>query len=293
MAKMLFEDPVDASPEMEITCIAPWFGSKRTLAPTIVKELGPHRAYWSIFGGSLADLMVKPPCSMETVNDLHGHLINLARVLADETKAIALYERLSRTLMHEIVFRECAEEVRSYGNVPANEEGDVDRAYAYFVAAWCGRNGVAGTASTNYNFCARYTKNGGHAAKRFISATESIPAWHHRLRNVTILNRNAFELLSKIEDASGVVIYCDPPYVEKGAKYLHDFTPEDHVRLAEALRRFRYTRVVVSYYEHPEVRRLYDGWRFVACTMTKSLVNQGMRDKGGAVKAPELIIVNQ
>lgn len=31
---------------MKIKAIAPWFGSKRTLAPRIVEELGKHFAYW-------------------------------------------------------------------------------------------------------------------------------------------------------------------------------------------------------------------------------------------------------
>lgn len=43
-----------------ITAIAPWFGSKRTLAPRIVAELGSHRAYWEPFCGSMAVLLAKP-----------------------------------------------------------------------------------------------------------------------------------------------------------------------------------------------------------------------------------------
>lgn len=66
-----------------ITAIAPWFGGKRNLAPAIVEELGPHRGYWEPFCGSLAVLLAKPRVSQETANDLHGDLINLARVLQE------------------------------------------------------------------------------------------------------------------------------------------------------------------------------------------------------------------
>lgn len=31
--------------EMKIKAIAPWFGSKRKLAPTIIRELGEHKSY--------------------------------------------------------------------------------------------------------------------------------------------------------------------------------------------------------------------------------------------------------
>jgi hypothetical protein len=51
-------------------------------------------------------------------------------------------------------------------------------------------------------------------------------------------------------------------------------------------------KLQLSYYDHPLVRELYAGWTFRELEATKALVNQGMRDKGGAVKAPELLIIN-
>src|SRR5207253_1221924 len=97
----------------------------------------------------------------------------------------------------------------------------------------------------------------------------------------------------KIEDREGVVIYADPPYIAKGANYLHDLGPEDHARLAHALCRFRKTRVVVSYYAHPKLADLYHGWQQIDCIRAKSLVNQGRRDSGGVVYATEVILINQ
>ena len=67
---------------MKITAIAPYFGGKRNLAPRIVAEFGPHRAYWEPFVGSCAVLFAKPRIAFETVNDLHGDLVTLAMVLA-------------------------------------------------------------------------------------------------------------------------------------------------------------------------------------------------------------------
>lgn len=275
-----------------IGALAPWFGAKRTLAARVVAALGQHRAYWEPFCGSMSVLLAKPQCSMETVNDLHGDLINLARVIQHDTLGPLLYRRLRRTLMHEVFMHEAAERWKERGNVPAGHEPDVDRAADFFLSSWMGRNGVSGTSSYNQGFSARYTKNGGHTATRFCSAVDSIPSWRRRLRGVTILNRDGFDIIAKIEDATGVAMYVDPPYVEKGAKYVHDFESEDHHRLADALGRFRRTRVVVSYYDDPLVRELYRGWSFIECPTTKALVNQGMRDTGGAVVAPEVLIVN-
>lgn len=277
----------------EITSLVPYFGGKRTLAPEIVREFGPMRAYWEPFCGSMAVLFaIAEPCAMETVNDLNGDLVNLARVVQDERLSVELFRRLYLTPCAETLHREAAERWRALGYGAAGTEADLERAVDYFLCSWLGRNGVAGTNSYNQGFCRRFTKNGGHAAKRFLSAVESIPGWWERLRHVTILSDDGFALLERIEDAPGVVIYCDPPYVEKGAKYIVDFAPEDHARLAAALGRFRKTRVVVSYYEHPLLDGLYAGWNKRRLKATKSLVNQGMRDKEGSVEAPEILFIN-
>lgn len=276
---------------MKITALSPWFGSKRNLAPEIVKEIGPHRVYWEPFCGSMAVLMGKPPCVMESVNDLHGDLVNLARVIQHDQLGPKLYRRLRRTMMAEQLHREAAERHRDRGYL-GDVAPDVDAAADYFLCSWLGRNGVAGTSSYNQGFCVRYTANGGHAATRWASVVDSIPAWRRRLRNVTILCRDAFELLPRIDDQDGTAIYVDPPYLVKGAKYVHDFADADHARLAEALRRFTRARVVVSYYDHPALDDLYPNWTRRRNVVSKALVAQGRRDKGNNVKAVEVLLIN-
>lgn len=275
-----------------ISALAPWFGGKRTLAPRIAKELGEHKAYWEPFAGGVSVIFAKPVSTFETINDLYGEVINLARVIADEDMAVEVYGRMSRVLMHEQLFTESAERLIARGVTPATDSPDVDRASDYMICCWFGRNGVSGTSNYNQGFCVRYTKNGGHAAKRFQSVIESIPSWHERLRNVTILNRDGIELCERIEDAAGVVIYADPPYLVKGAKYIHDFDWLAHRRLSKSLSRFKKTRVVVSYYEHPDLAAMYPGWTKVHCPTTKALVNQGRRDGRGATIAPEVLLIN-
>ena len=275
-----------------IATIAPWFGGKRTLAPRIVALMRPHRCYWEPFVGGISIPLFKPPAPMETINDLNGEVTNLARVIAHPLLKDALYTRLQGTLMSQQLHREAAERWNARGIIPAPVEPDIERAYDYFLCAWLGRNGVAGTSSYSQGFCVRYTANGGHAAKRFRSAVESIFDWHERLRNVTILNECGFKLMGRIQDEPRTVIYLDPPYVVKGAKYLYDFKPEDHARLRDAAARFNKAQVIISYYEHPTVRELYAGWRFIECPTTKAMVNQGARDAGGVTVAPEVLIVN-
>lgn len=309
------------TPAMKITAISPWFGSKRMLAGDIVSELGPHKMYYETFCGSLAVLLEKPPAKYETVCDLHDDLTNLARVIAQAGSAELLYDRLQRTLFAEGLLIEARTRMvarleRGLGADGAPVDA-IDWAYWFFLHSWAGRNGTAGSASMSFKICVRWTPNGGSATTRFRSAVESIPAWHERLRNVVILTRDAFDVHPSIPDEQGIALYCDPPYLHSTRSgngdggYRHDFAeaaaapgsggifgqqaPQDHhARLAAQLARFKLTRVVVSYYDHPRLKQLYPpaaGWRHVAKTMTKNLHVQNRRGIGKR-EAPEVLIVN-
>jgi len=271
----------------KITAIAPWFGGKRTLAPKIVQQLGKHTQYFEPFCGSMAVLFAKERSQKETVNDLHADLINLANVLSRRSSAEDLYDRLQRTLFDQGLLEQARTELER-----VSDQDHIERAYWYFLASWMGRNGTAGTARLDYQMAVRWTKNGGSPTVRFRNATESIPWWHDRLKNVVILRRDAFSIIDRFEDCEGTVIYAD-----RGGKYLHEFDHnggmfgDDHSRLAEILRGYRKARIVVSYYDCQRIRELYAGWNFIDCTMNKQLHAQNGRGARKKV-APEVLIVN-
>lgn len=277
---------------MKIGSLAPWYGGKRTLAPHIIRQLGKHSAYWEPFCGSCSVLFAKPRATYETVNDLHEDLINLALVVANPLQAERLYGMVSRTLYHEDLLRMAKDLLTNW------QGGDsVERAYWYLVFSWMGLNGTSGQPLSHIggSFAIRYSTKGGNGATRWSSVCDSIPDWHQRLVGVQILSRDAFEVIGRIDDAAGTAIYCDPPYIAKGGKYVHDFAAEDHARLAAALRRFTKARVVVSYYEHPLLADLYAGWGKLDSSylrIAKSMVNGGMRDETGRTEAPEILLVN-
>ncbi len=291
----------------KIRSLAPWFGGKRTMAAAIVEELGPHTQYFEPFMGGCSILLSKPPAQNETVCDLHGDITNLARVVSIIDTAEELYRSLSRCVMSDGLLQDA----RAY--LESNEIGDrpdVGRAFWYFIASWMGRNGTAGTARLDYQLAVRWTKSGGSPVIRFHNAVDSIPAWHERLQNVVICRRDAFEIIDRFEDCPETAIYADPPYAmstrsnhdkRKGSgTYLHEFKhdssglfghEDDHVRLAKALRGYKRARVVVSYYDCPEIRELYKGWTFVDHSTTKRVHAQNGRG-APELDAPEVLIVN-
>lgn len=278
----------------KISALAPWYGSKRNLAPHIVDQLGDHRVYWEPFCGSCAVLFAKPRCSYETVNDLHRDLINVALVVQQEKTALDLYGRMSRCLFHEDMLPIARAVLTT--EPPEPGKPDVERAYWYLVFSWMGLNGISGLKLPKKGtFAVRYSATGGNGATRWTSVCESIPEWHRRLVGVQILCRDGFELLERIDDADGTTIYVDPPYLTEGAGWVHDFERQDHDRLATLLRRFRSSRVVVSYYDHPALADLYPNWARIDGSRlgtTKSMANSSKSRQRGRTEAPEILLTN-
>lgn len=284
---------------MKITAIVPWFGSKRTLAPAIVHQLGKHSYYFEGCAGSMSVLLAKQPSEHEVVCDLHGALTNLAWCVQEELVAHKLYERLQRVLYNDDLYKLSKEWLAEFearhDNAHGPQAAHPDWAYHYFVASWMGRNGVSGTARVNYQIATRWTKGGGSGPGRFRAAVESIPAWHDRIRNVHILRRSLFDVLPKLQDDRDLAIYADPPYlpdtVAGNSKYLCDFSEADHQQLAEQLRRFKSARIVVSYYQSPTLKKLYPGWTVLDCSRQKHLHVQNKRGMGRN-EAPEVLLIN-
>lgn len=312
---------------MKIRALAPWFGGKRTMAPDIIVELGTHTEYFEPFAGALSIVLAKPASQKETVNDLHGDIINLARVISHPSEAAILYKRLQHAVMSEGLLDEAWQILDDdVGQLDIEDEaaqfpGAVtvlmrERAYWFFVASWMGRNGTAGTDRLDYQIAVRWTKNGGAPTQRFRNAVDSLPDWHRRLQNVVILRRNGFDIIPRFEDDKTTAIYLDPPYPSEtrsnlnedgeassgsgGGRYLHEFShagdtlfggQDDHARLAEMARKFKRARIVVSTYDCPRYRELYKGWTFIDKSRQKHL--HSMNGRGSRpLQAPEVLIVN-
>jgi len=295
-------------PPMRLRAIVPWFGGKRRLAPLIVRQLGPHAQYGEPFCGSMAVLMIKPPVQQETVNDLHGDLTHLAFVLANPESAVKLYERLNGVLFSEAILCE-AQAYLAEWLPPAAPEINLDRAFWFFIASWMGRNGTAGTLCADYQIAVRWTHRGGSPTLRFRHAVESIPAWHRRLQNVVILNRDALRILDRFEDDPQTAIYVDPPYPLETRNchsgkgfYVHEFEPPredlfsprrgDHERLAEILHDYKRARIVLSSYDCLRIRSLYPRWTLLECRMKKMLGRSNNRGPDAGQWAPEILLIN-
>jgi len=81
---------------------------------------------------------------------------------------------------------------------------------------------------------------------------DRMPAVVERLKNVTLLNRDAFDIITKFGRIPDVLLYCDPPYLgstrNNDRSYRHELiTDDEHRELGAALRACRSTVVLSGY----------------------------------------------
>ena len=101
-------------------------GAKCRLANWIVNNMPKHSVYLEPYAGSLSVLLNKPRCHIETVNDLHGEVVNFFRVLRDnpyELKQLLELTPYSRE-EYDLAYQE--------------EENEIERARRFCVRCWQG-----------------------------------------------------------------------------------------------------------------------------------------------------------
>ena len=259
---------------MKIKTIAPWFGSNRMLARRVGETLGKLAWCGVPFCGGMPEL---PHIQARggVANDLHRHVINLARCIADAELKAEMVQYLDGMLFHpdELKNAQSICELREMGLfIDAGTRGGNAQphwAAAYFTACWMGRGGHAGRRGEfNQSLAMRWTASGGGSAKRFQSAVESLEAWHQCLKRWEFSCLDAFEFIDSVKDRDGHGLYVDAPWPDAGDDYEHRFGEAQQRRLAGRLGSFKCCRVVIRYGDHPLIRELYPQtqWRWIEQT---------------------------
>ena len=80
-----------------------YFGGKHNLASWIVEHFPEHKTYLEPFFGGGSVLFHKPPCTIETVNDLDGRVVNFFRVLRNDADELIRHIRLTPWAREEFI----------------------------------------------------------------------------------------------------------------------------------------------------------------------------------------------
>lgn len=226
-----------------------YYGGKGQLAPWIASMLPPHRVYIEPFAGSAAVLLAKEPAKHEVLNDLDGNLITFFRVLREQPEELVRVLELTPYSRVE------------FGLSDPNEQGisDVERARRYWVRV---NQSFNKNAEMNNGWSVS-VQTGASSARTVLNRIERLPEVVRRLMGTIIENRPAIDVIRAFGKPDAA-IYVDPPYhhdTRTGTSgYVHDFGPEDHARLAEALHETP-AAVLLSGYPSSLYDDLYGDWQ--------------------------------
>ena len=255
-----------------------YHGGKFRLAPRLIELFPAHRVYTEAYGGGASVLMQKPRCYSEIYNDLDREVVNVFRVLQAPKKAA----RLERLLRVTPFARE--EFLLSYQHT----RSEVERARRTIIRSFMGfgsdsisrlkasRAGfntrISSVMSTGFRW--NSNRSGTTAATDWKVYPSCIAAFVDRLQGVTIENRDAKEILLKM-DREDALHYVDPPYPMSVRKIGNGTTPEhryrwemddvQHEELATLLHSLK-GMVMISSYPGPLYEALYADWKKIEWT---------------------------
>lgn len=208
-----------------------YHGSKFRLAPWILQFFPPHRMYVEPFAGSASVLLRKERSAAECINDLDGRVVNLFRVLRDEASAEKLRRRLELTPFARAEFND------SY--LPT--EDPVELAARTVTLAFMGHGSDSVGRGYRTGFRCNDSDVRALPSNEWANWPDQVPAFVDRLRGVAIENRDALEVIARL-DSAGTLLYVDPPYplhtrTAGGGKhgYRHEMTDQQHRDLAAVL----------------------------------------------------------
>lgn len=233
-----------------------YYGGKTTLGPRIAALLPKHDHYIEPFAGSLAVLLAKAPTTWETVNDLDDLLVNFWRVLRERPADLAHVAMLTPHSRTE--YAASCEDI-------AVIDDDLERARLIWVRITQGRKNSTRPGTASHWRYGQSMQGKGISWPRTITAyAERMTAVADRIKNVSIENRDAVELVEEYGQHENNCLYVDPPYVAASRVSLSQYRleaadDEFHARLAAALNHCK-ASVVLSGYDSTSYDDLYPGW---------------------------------
>jgi DNA adenine methylase len=230
-----------------------YHGGKWLLAPWIISNFPKHHHYTEVFGGGGSILMRKPRSHAEVYNDKWDTVVNVFKVLRDPVLAAELERVIRLTPFARTEFMQCGEvDLINIKDPVEMARRTIFRSFAGF-----------GSASMNSNHATGFRAIAqSDPGRDWAKWPDYIDVFTKRLRGVVIENRDYSGVLIQ-HDSPKTLHYIDPPYVHDtrnmargNAAYVHEFTDDDHRRLAAAVHSLK-GRFIISGYNCPLYEELF------------------------------------
>jgi DNA adenine methylase len=224
----------------KIKTLFPWPGGKTRLLQHLLPLLSdnPHTCYVEAFAGGAALLFAREPAKVEVLNDTHGELVRLYRVVANHLDEFVRQFRWALTSREMFVWAQMQH---------PETLTDIQRAARFFyLQKLCfggkakGQTfGIASTAPRRINL---------------LRLEEDLSDAHLRLHQVVIENLPWQRCIERY-DAAHTLFFLDPPYWQTEG-YVDDFGFEQYEQMADLMAGLK-GRVILTINDHPDMRRVF------------------------------------
>lgn len=257
------------SPVFPARPVAPYFGGKKNLAKRLVARINatPHDGYAEVFvgmGGVFFRRDHRP--KTEVINDWSEDVATFFRVLQHH------YVAFMDLLRWQVTSRAGFDRLMAMD--PATLT-DMQRAARFLYLQRLAFGGKV----TGRNFG---VSNDRPARFDVTKLGPELEAVHERLSGV-VIERLPWADFIRRYDREGMLFYLDPPYYGCEGDYGRDlFDRGQFEQMAEVLRGIK-GRFILSLNDHPEVRRIFDGFTIDAVEVTYSVSQRNNGQKAGEV----------
>lgn len=219
-----------------------WPGGKHYARNLIQRQFPAHTSYAEVFAGGASVFFAKPRLAAEALNDLDGELINCYRVIRDHAEdLIRLFDGI-----------EISKDWHGWYKNDYRPDGEIERAFRFYYLNRTSYSGIMKPQNCYFGWDPAKSMKPANWGKTVRLASD-------RLQGVELSGVDFEEALERLPD--GTLALVDPPYFDASHSkwYMPPFGPEDHQRLAAALRR-NHNRIMfmVTYDNCDAVRALYD-----------------------------------
>ncbi len=209
--------------------IAPYPGAKAGYVGQVIAEILPYDGitqYYEVFGGMANILLHKKPHPEEFYNDLNEKLVTLLAVLSDEAASKELFRRMMNTTEY---YNQSGFDYAQFASKHMlNSESQFMQKYAFNHNL----DMIQRAAEVWKTLLMSFNGSMSHF-KQVRTGTEALTLEYQlqkkleipeRLKNVRILNEDAFQLIERMKSYPDVLMVCDSPYTKKqmGSKVIYE-----------------------------------------------------------------------
>ena len=234
---------------------------------------GPERAYAEPFcggAGAAINLLLDGDVQQIHLNDLDPCVYSAWVALVTETDRFV--EKLSSVLVTVDEWKKLRQVVKDHSAGYSFEVG--------FATFFLNRTSRAGIVKGSGPIGGYEQKGNWKIDARFYRETmiKRIKLISQFRDNIQLSNDTAEEFLDKVDrsdDAENTFVFIDPPYYEVGSRlYLNGMGETGHSKLAKKLQQGLASNWLMTYDDHPEIRRLYSNFDVTELEVLYSLQRQ-------------------